>query len=89
MDGLTEADLWKLAAQPAIFAIAMLAFLKASWRVRLIAAAAGAAAGLLIGLVAMWAQRSGAAWWLGWVFAAPLTALLGWRALERRRNSIR
>lgn len=85
MGGLTEPELWKLAAQPAIFAIAMLAFLKASWRVRLIAAAAGAAAGLLIGLVAMWAQRSGAPWWLGWAFAAPLIALAGWRWIERRR----
>lgn len=82
---MTEADLWKLAAQPAIFAIAMLSFLKASWRVRLIAAAAGAAAGMLIGLVAMWAQRSGAPWWLGWAFAAPLIALAGWRWIERRR----
>lgn len=86
---LTEAELWKLAAQPAIFAIAMLAFLKASWRVRLIAAAVGAAAGLAIGLVALWAQRSGAPWWLGWTFAAPLIALAGWRWIKRRHDIIR
>ncbi|WP_312144178.1 hypothetical protein [Brevundimonas sp.] len=86
---LTEAELWGLAAQPAIFAITMLAFLKASWRVRLIAAAAGAGAGLLIGLVALWAQRSGAPWWLGWVFAAPLMAWAGWRWIKRRHNIIR
>jgi hypothetical protein len=82
---ITEAELWKLTAQPAIFAIAMLAFLKASWRVRLVAAAVGAAAGLAIGLVALWAQRSGAPWWLGWVFAAPLIALAAWRIYRRRR----
>lgn len=82
---MTEADLWKLAAQPAIFAIAMLSFLKASWRVRLVAAAVGASVGLAIGLVALWAQRSGAAWWLGWAFAAPLIALAGWRWIRHRR----
>lgn len=84
---LTEAELWALAAQPAIFAITMLAFLKASWRVRLIAAAAGAAAGLLIGLVALWAQRSGAPWWLGWAFSAPLIAWAGWRWVKRQREA--
>lgn len=52
---MTEAELWGLAAQPAIFAIAMLSFLKASWRVRLLAAAFGAGAGPAIGLVALWA----------------------------------
>lgn len=87
MGGLTEAELWKLAAQPAIFAIAMLAFLKASWRVRLIAAAAGVAAGLVIGLIALWAQRSGAPWWLGWVVAAPLIAWAGWRWVRQRREA--
>lgn len=81
---MTEAELWKLTAQPAIFAIAMLAFLKASWRVRLVAAAAGAAAGLAIGMVALWAQRSDAPWWLGWAFAAPLICLAGWRIYRRR-----
>ncbi len=54
---LTEAELWELTAQPAIFAIAMLAFLKAPWRVRLVAAAVGAATGLASGLIALWAQR--------------------------------
>lgn len=83
MDGLTEADLWKLAAQPAIFAIAMLSFLKASWRVRLLAAALAAAAGLAIGLFAMWAESSGIPW-LGWVLAAPLVAIAGWRLITRR-----
>ena len=82
---LTEAELWRLAAQPALFAIAMLAFLKASWRVRLVAAAVGAAAGLAIGLVVLWAQRSGAPWWLGWAFAVPLIALATWRIYRRRR----
>jgi len=82
---MTEAELWKLAAQPAIFALAMLSFLKASWRVRLLAAAAGAAVGLAIGLVALWAQRSGAPWWLGWVFAAICAAFLMWRLIKRRR----
>ena len=86
---LTEPELWKLAAQPAIFVIAMLAFLNASWRVRLVAAAVGAAVGLAIGLVALWAQRSGAPWWLGWAFAAPLIALAGWRWINRRRDITR
>ncbi len=89
MGGLTEAELWMMAAQPVLFAIAMLAFLKASWRVRLVAAAAGAAVGLAIGLVALWAQRSGAPWWLGWAFAAPLIALAGWRWIMRRRDITR
>jgi hypothetical protein len=82
---MTEADLWKLAAQPALFAIAMLSFLKASWRVRLLAAAGAAAVGLAIGLVAMWAERSGAPWWLGWVFAGNCAAYLVWRVIKRRR----
>ena len=82
---LTEAELWELTAQPAIFAIAMLAFLKAPWRVRLVAAAVGAVVGLAIGLIALWAQRFGAPWWLGWVFAAPLIAWAGWRWIMRRR----
>lgn len=86
---MTEADLWKLAAQPAIFAIAMLSFLKASWRVRLLAAALSAAAALAIGLFAMWAERSGAPWWLGWAFAANCLAYLGWRAFKRRRLAAR
>lgn len=86
---LTEAELWELTAQPAIFAIAMLAFLKASWRMRLVAAAVGAAAGLAIGLVALWAQRSGAPWWLGWAFAAPLIVLAGWRWVRRRQDITR
>lgn len=81
---LTEAELWRLAAQPALFAIVMLAFLKAPWRVRLVAAAVGAVVGLAIGLVALWAQRSGAPWWLGWAFAAPLIALAAWRWNKRR-----
>lgn len=82
---MTEAELWKLAAQPAIFALAMLSFLKASWRLRLLAAAGAAAAGLAVGLVAMWAERSGAPWWLGWVFAANCAAYLVWRLIKRRR----
>jgi len=70
---LTEAELWELTAQPAIFAIAMLAFLKASWRVRLMAAVGAAAVGLAIGLFAMWAESSAShgsdgswrrRWWL-------------------------
>ena len=81
---LTEAELWRLAAQPALFAIVMLSFLKAPLRMRLVAAAVGAAVGLAIGLVAIWAQRSGAPWWLGWAFAAPLIALAGWRWIKRR-----
>lgn len=81
---LTEAELWKLAAQPAIFAIAMLSFLKTSWRVRLMAAVGAAAAGLAIGLIAMWAERSGIPW-LGWVFAANCAAYLVWRLIKRRR----
>lgn len=86
---LTEAELWKLAAQPALLAIVMLSFLKAPLRVRLVAAAVGAAVGLAIGLVAIWAQRSGAPWWLGWAFAAPLIALAGWRMFKRRRLAAR
>ncbi len=82
---LTEAELWRLAAQPVLFATVLLSFLKASWRVRLMAAAGGAAVGLVIDLVALWAQRSGAPWWLGWAFAAPLIALAGWRIYRRRR----
>lgn len=81
---LTDAELWRLAAQPALFAIAMMSFLKAPWRVRLVAAAVGAVVGLAIGLIALWAQRSGAPWWLGWAFAAPLIALAGWRWIKRR-----
>lgn len=84
---LTEADLWKLAAQPALFAIVMLSFLNAPWRVRLVAAAVGAAVGLAIGLVALWAQRTGAPWWLGWAFAAPLIALAGRRWVKRRQRA--
>lgn len=80
---MTEGDLWKLAAQPAIFAIAMLSFLKASGRVRLMAAAGAAAVGLAIGLMTMWAERSGMPW-LGWVLAAPLVAIAGWRLIKRR-----
>ncbi len=82
---MTEAELWKLAAQPAIFAIAMLSFLKASWRVRLLAAVGAAAVGLAVGLIAMWAERSGVPWWLGWAFAANCLAYLGWRVFKRRR----
>lgn len=81
---MTELELWKLAAQPAIFAIAMLSFLKASWRVRLMAAVGAAAVGLAIGLIAMWAERSGIPW-LGWVFAANCAAYLVWRLIKRRR----
>lgn len=81
---MTEAELWKLAAQPAIFAIAMLSFLKASWRVRLMAAVGAAAVGLAISLIAMWAERSGMPW-LGWVFAANCAAYLVWRLIKRRR----
>lgn len=86
---MTEADLWKLAAQPAIFAITMLAFLKAPWRMRFAAAAVGAVLGLAAGLVAFWAQRSGAPWWLGWAFAAPLIALVWWRWIKRRHGIVR
>lgn len=82
---MTEADLWELAAQPAIFAVAMLSFLKASWRVRLLAAVGAAAVGLAIGLIAMWAERSGVPWWLGWAFAANCVAYLVWRLIKRRR----
>ena len=82
---LTEAELWKLAAQPAIFAIAMLSFLKASWRVRLMAAVGAAAVGLAIGLITMWAERSGMPW-LGWVLAAPLVAIAVWRLIKRRQT---
>ena len=85
---LTEAELWKLAAQPAIFAIAMLSFLKASWRVRLMAAVGAAAVGLAIGLMTMWAERSGIPW-LGWVLAAPLVAIAGWRLIKRRQAARR
>jgi hypothetical protein len=81
---MTELELWKLVAQPAVFALAMLSFLKASWRVRLLAAGGAAAAGLAIGLVVVWAERSGAPWWLGWAFAVPLIALAGWRWIKRR-----
>jgi hypothetical protein len=84
---LTEAELWRLAAQPALFAIVMLSFLKAPLRVRLVAAAVGAVVGLAIGLITLWAQRSGAPWWLGWVFAAPLIALAGWRRIMRRPHA--
>ena len=82
---LTEAEVWKLAAQPAIFAVAMLSFLKASWRVRLMAAVGAAAVGLAIGLFAMWAELSGAPWWLGWAFAVNCAAYLVWRLIKRRR----
>ena len=85
---MTEADLWKLAAQPAIFAIAMLSFLKASWRVRLMAAVGAAAVGLAIGLFAMWAERSGMPW-LGWVLAAPLAAIACWQLIKRRQAARR
>ncbi|MGO4408557.1 MULTISPECIES: hypothetical protein [unclassified Brevundimonas] len=82
---MTELEFYRLAAQPAIFALAMLSFLKAPWRVRLLAAAGGAVAGLAIGLIGMWAERSGTPWWLGWAVAAPLAALAGWRWIKRRK----
>lgn len=81
---MTELEMWKLATQPAIFALAMLTLLKASWRVRLLAAACGAVVGLVIGLVVMWAERSGTPWWLGWVFAANCAAYLVWRLARRQ-----
>jgi|MCHG01.1.fsa_nt_gi hypothetical protein len=81
---MTEPEMWKLAAQPAIFALAMLTLLKASWRVRLLAAAGGAVVGLAIGLVVMGAERSGTPWWLGWIFAANCVAYLVWRLARRR-----
>ncbi|MNR96015.1 hypothetical protein D3C86_273640 [compost metagenome] len=79
---MTELEMWKLAAQPAIFALAMLTLLRASWRVRLLAAACGAVIGLTIGVIAMWAERSGASW-LGWILAA-ICLVLVWRQGERR-----
>lgn len=57
---MTEAELWKLFAQPVIFALTMLAFLKLSWKGRLLGALVGAAIGFSIGFVSLWAQRSGA-----------------------------
>ena len=81
---MTELEIWKLVAQPAIFALAMLSFLKASWRVRLLSAVGAAVVGLAIGLVTMWTERSGAPW-LGWAIAAPLAMVVLWRWLQRRR----
>jgi len=84
---MTEAELWKLIALPAIFAITMLAFLKVSWKVRLLAALVGAAIGFAIGFVSLWAQRSGAPSWTGWIVAAVVLAVLGGRNFVRRRDA--
>lgn len=81
---MTEAEIWKLIAQPVIFAITMLAFLKASWKRRLLAAVVGAAIGFAIGLLWLWAQRSGVPPWTGWIVAAVVLAVLGGRSLVRR-----
>jgi predicted membrane-bound dolichyl-phosphate-mannose-protein mannosyltransferase len=83
---MTEAEIWKLIAQPVTFAITMLAFLKASWKGRLLGAIAGAAIGFAIGFVSLWAQRSGAPSWTGWIVAAVVLAVLGGRSLVRRRD---
>ena len=86
---MTEAEIWKLIAQPVIFAITMLAFLKASWKRRLLAAVVGAAIGFAIGLLWLWAQRSGAPSWTGWIVAAVVLAVVGGRSLVRRRDGAR
>lgn len=83
---MTEAELWKLIAQPVIFAITMLAFLKLSWKGRLIGALVGAVIGFVIGFISLWGQRSGAPSWMGWMGAAIALAVLGVRSLQRRRD---
>jgi hypothetical protein len=84
---MTEAEIWKLIAQPVIFAITMLAFLKLSWKGRLLGALVGAAIGFAIGFISLWAQRSGAPSWMGWMGAAVILAVLGVRSLLRRSNA--
>lgn len=83
---MTEAEIWKLIAQPVIFAITMLTFLKLSWKGRLLGAIAGAAIGFAIGFVSLWTQRSGAPSWTGWIVAAVVLAVVGGRSLVRRRD---
>lgn len=86
---MTEAEIWKLIAQPVIFAITMLAFLKLPWKGRLLGALVGAAIGFAIGFISLWAQRSGAPWWMGWMGAAVVLVVLGGRSLMRRRDGAR
>lgn len=83
---MTEAELWKLIAQPVIFAITMLAFLKASWKVRTLVAIASAGYGLAMGLLILQIDRLGAPWWLGWLFAASCAASLAWKTLQHRKR---
>lgn len=84
---MTEAEAWKLFTQPVIFAITMLAFLKLSWKGRLLGALVGAAMGLAIGFASLWAQRSGAPSWTGWIVAAVVLAVLGGRLVRRREDA--
>lgn len=87
---MTEPEFYRLLAHPLIFAISFLSFSKAPRPKRILGASAGAAAGIGIGLIALWANRAGAPGWTGWAVLAAvlaLTATWAWRKRDRTSTS--
>lgn len=87
---MSEAEIYRLLAHPLVLAISVLSFSNAPWRKRAVDAFGAAIAGVLIGLVALWAKRAGAPVWTGWATLVAVLALVAisvW--LRRNRGSTR
>ena len=83
---MTEAEIYRVLAQPLILALTVLSFAKMPWPRRALAAVAGALVGIAIGLVGVWAVRVGPPDWTGWAAVAVVLAAVGLMWLRRRRQ---
>lgn len=84
---MTEVELYRLLAQPAVFVLLTLFLVKARWELRLMLAAAVAVFSLAMGFLGIWAVRAGAPSWFGWM-AVPAGMLFLSVVLWIRQRSI-